>query len=186
MVGNIHKKSQFWHDVLDASKFVLDVIDQSYRLPFPEACPPFYVRNNASRRNHLLFTEEAIQSLMRRNCIKGVVATGKKLRLVLDLRPENGYLKKFTFRYENLKTLAKMFGKLFYFATFDLKNRYHHVLIHKDNVGFSWEFQGKHRFFVFFGNAVRIGPGFLCVHQDVEAAGQKMERVGDPQHHIHR
>ena len=44
VAGNIHKKGQFWHERLDASKFVLEVIDHGYRLPFAEACPPFYAR----------------------------------------------------------------------------------------------------------------------------------------------
>ena len=45
-----------------------------------------------------------------------------------------------------------MFSKGFYFATFDLKNGYHRVAIHKDDVGYlghSWEFEGGTRFFVF-------------------------------------
>ena len=85
----------------------------------------------------------------------------QKLRLVLDLRHVNGYLKKFTFRYKNLKTLAKMFGTGFYFSTFDLKNGYHHVSIHKDDVGclgLSWEAQGKHRFFVFLVMPFGLAP----------------------------
>ena len=79
----------------------------------------------------------------------------------MDLRIVNGYLKKFTFRYENLKTRAKMFGTGFYFSTFDLKNGYHHVSIHKDDVGclgLSWEAQGKHRFFVFLVMPFGLGP----------------------------
>ena len=153
MAGNIHKKGQFWHNTLDASKFVLDIIDHGYRLPFAHPCPPFLAKNNASSRNHPEFVTEAIQKLIKQNCVKEVdqvpfccnpltVATGKKLRLVLDLRHVNAHLKKFRFRYENLKTLAKIFEKGFHFATFDLKSGYHHIAIHENDIGYlgsAWE-----------------------------------------------
>ena len=99
------------------------------------------------------FATEAIQKLIKQNCVKEVdqvpfccnpltVATGKKLRLVLDLRHVNAHLKKFRFRYENLKTLAKIFEKGFHFATFDLKSGYHHIAIHENDIGYlgsAWE-----------------------------------------------
>ena len=163
MAGNIHTAGQFWHDKLDASKFVLDIIDNGYRLPFARPCPPFLAKNNASSLKHKDFVAEAINKLIQQKCAKEVdqapyccnpltVATGKKLRLVLDLRHVNAYLKKFKFRYENLKTLAKIFEKDFFFATFDLKSGYHHIAIHHNDIGylgFAWEFQGVTKYFVF-------------------------------------
>ena len=97
VAGNIHKAGQFWHQALDASKFVLDIIDHGYRLPFAIPCPPFLAKNNASSLNHKDFVAEAINKLVKQKCAKEVskppfccnpltVATGKKLRLVLDLR----------------------------------------------------------------------------------------------------
>ena len=94
-------------------------------------------------------------------CNPLTVATGKKLRLVLDLRHVNAYLKKFKFRYENLKTLAKIFEKGFYLATFDLKSGYHHIAIHKDDVGylgFAWDFDGTTKFFVFLVLPFGLSP----------------------------
>ena len=163
MAGRIHSAGQFWHSSLDASKFVLDVIDNGYRLPFDHPCPPFLAKNNASSRNHKAFVAEAITKLLKQNCAKEVpqppfccnpltVATGKKLRLVLDLRHVNAHLKIFKFRYENLKTLMKIFEKGFFFATFDLKSGYHHIAIHEDDIGylgFAWDFNGVTKFFVF-------------------------------------
>ena len=172
MAGNIHKKGQFWHNTLDASKFVLDIIDHGYRLPFAHPCPPFLAKNNASSRNHPEFVTEAIQKLIKQNCVKEVdqvpfccnpltVATGKKLRLVLDLRHVNAHLKKFRFRYENLKTLAKIFEKGFHFATFDLKSGYHHIAIHENDIGylgFAWDFDGVTRYFVFLVLPFGLSP----------------------------
>ena len=172
VAGNIHKAGQFWHDALDASKFVLNIIDQGYRLPFAMPCPPFYAKNNASSLNHRDFVAESITKLVSQNCAKEVsqppfccnpltVATGKKLRLVLDLRHVNAHLKKFQFRYENLKTLAKIFEKGFYFATFDIKNGYHHISIHEQDIGylgFAWDFEGVTRYFVFLVMPFGLSP----------------------------
>ena len=85
-------------------------------------------------------------------CNPLTVAGGKKLRLVLDLRHVNACLRKFKFRYENLKTLEKIFEKGFHFATFDLKSGYHHIKIHERDIGylgFAWDFEGKTKYFVF-------------------------------------
>ena len=172
MAGNIHKAGQFWHNALDASKFVLNIIDGGYRLPFAHPCPPFLAKNNASSLKHREFVAEAIQKLVKQNCAKEVdqvpfccnpltVATGKKLRLVLDLRHVNAYLKKFHFRYENLKTLAKIFEKGFHFATFDLKSGYHHIAIHKNDIGylgFAWDFEGVTKYFVFLVLPFGLSP----------------------------
>ena len=79
----------------------------------------------------------------------------------MDLRHVNGYLKKFKFRYENLKTLEKIFEQGFYFATFDLKSGYHHIAIHTEHIGylgFAWDFDGVTRYFVFLVMPFGLSP----------------------------
>ena len=163
MAGKIHEKGQFWRETLKASKFVSNIIDNGYRLPFTEPCPPFAAKNNASSRGHPEFVSEAIQTLLASNCIEEVddipyccnpltVAGSKKLRLVLDLRHVNKFLQDYKFRYENLKTLEKIFEREFHFANFDLKSGYHHISINEADrkyLGFAWEIDGKIRYFIF-------------------------------------
>ena len=110
VAGNIHSAGQFWHNKLQASKFVLDIIDNGYRLPFERPCPPFYAKNNASSLSHADFVAEAIQKLVKHKCVKEVgempyccnpltvASKGKKLRLVLDLRHFNQFMRKYKFR----------------------------------------------------------------------------------------
>ena len=163
VAGNIHKKGRFWRETLKASKFVTNIINDGYRLPFIEFCPPFAAKNNASSLKHPEFVSEAIQKLLDANCVKEVdniphccnpltVAGKEKLRLVLDLRHVNEYLRHCKFRYENLKTLEKIFDREFYFANFDLKSGYHHISINEADfqyLGFAWDFNGTLRYFVF-------------------------------------
>ena len=86
-------------------------------------------------------------------CNPLTVAEGNKLRLVLDLRHVNKYVKQQKFKYENLATVAEMFEQGFYFGTFDLKSGYHHVPIAKQDqqyLGFSWTFSdGSVKYFEF-------------------------------------
>ena len=107
---------------MKASKFVLDVIKNGYRLPFKMPCPPFWAKNNPSSLQHRELVKEAIQKFLNQICIRQVeqalycchpltVVVKKKLRLVLDLRHINEYVQNVKFRYENLKTLIKIFKK---------------------------------------------------------------------------
>ena len=80
------------------------------------------------------------------------VATQSKLRLVIDLRHVNKYIKQNSLKYENLKVISEIFDKGDFFITFDLKSGYHHVPIHEDFqdfLGFSWVTNGQLRFFKF-------------------------------------
>ena len=64
------------------------------------------------------------------NCINSLTAAeGKKLRLVLDLRHVNTYLVVSIFKYENLKSLSKIFEQGYYFFAWDRKQSYHHISI---------------------------------------------------------
>ena len=164
VAGRIHQHKDFWHNELEASGLVLGIIDEGYKLPFKKDCPPFFAKNNLSARQHRKFATEAILKLVKAGCAQEVpnipyccnpltvADKDGKLRLVLDLRHVNLYLTIRKFRYENLKTLQAIFKQGFYFATFDLKNGYHHVSINPEYhryLGFQWEFEGKTRWFVF-------------------------------------
>ena len=55
----------------------------------------------------------------------------------------------------------KIFDEGFYFATFDLKSGYHHIKIHEKDIGylgFSWDFGGRTRYFVFIVMPFGLSP----------------------------
>ena len=130
----------------------LNIISNGYFIPFKEIPPKFYAHNNASSRKHTEFVENTIKELLENRCIKELqempyccnplsVAEGEKLRLVIDLRHVNKYIKINKFRYEDLRTFAEIFEQGEFFTTFDLTSGYHHVEIHPEHykfVGFSW------------------------------------------------
>ena len=138
-------------------------MNEGYSLPFAQLPPAFFLRNNRSAFRSSEFVGGAILELLEQGLIIEVnslphcvnplsVAERKKLRLVLDLREVNRYLVKYNFRHEDLRFLAEVFQKGFWFSTWDLKSGYHHVDIfppHRQFLGFSWSIAGSTRYFCF-------------------------------------
>ena len=56
-----------------------------------------------------------------------MVAEGKKLRLVIDLRHVYFRLVSFKFKYEDLRSLSQVLQEGHWFFTWDLKSGNHHV-----------------------------------------------------------
>ena len=154
----------YWEKTLCASSFVLSVIKNGYCLPFITNPPPFFAKNNLSSLRHKQFVESEIANCLKKSYIVEVstmpyccnpltVAENKKLRLVLDLRHVNPYLKKNKFRYEDLDTVTDILQPGDYFTMFDLISAYYHINIHPDfhkYLGFHWTFpDGKVRYFVY-------------------------------------
>ena len=74
------------------------------------------------------------------------VAVSKKLRLALDLRHVNSFIKQNKFRYENLTFLSGILSEGDHFTTFDLSSGYHHIEIHPEHrkfLGFEWTFEDE-------------------------------------------
>ena len=163
--GNLKKNLEFWV-FLGASSFILNVIKFGYRLPFWDVLPAYYSKNNASALKNIDFVENSITELLESERIKQLLSykphvvnplsvsvqpNGKK-RLILDLRYVNHFIKKLRIKYDDWKIASLMFRKNGYMFSFDLKSGYHHVEIfqpHQTFLGFSWEFQGETRFYVF-------------------------------------
>ena len=138
-------------------------MNEGYSLPFARLPPAIFLRNNRSAFQNSEFVGAAILELLEPGLIIEVnspphcvnplsVTEGKKLRLVLDLREVNRYLVKCNFRYEDLRSLAEVFQKEFWFFTWDLKSGYHHMDIfppHRQFLGFSWSIAGSTRYFCF-------------------------------------
>ena len=99
------------------SKFVIDVLENGYEIPFLSVPPRCQLKNNASALNNSEFVINTINDLIKMNCITEyvdvpfccnplTVVEGKKKRLVIDLsRSVNPYVVHNAFKYEHLCTL---------------------------------------------------------------------------------
>ena len=152
--GNLRKNVNFWSEI-GMSRFILNVIEEGYRLPFRHIPKPKISTNNKSAHSHKNFVDGAISELLQSGRIVqttirphvvnplsvSVQANGKK-RLILDLRYVNMSLEKCRVKYEDWKVAMTYFEQEAYMFSFDLKSGYHHVEIfegHQTYLGFAWK-----------------------------------------------
>lgn len=172
--GRLRQCYNYWETVVHAPPFILEIVSDGYKLPFTDFPRSCFLQNNSSAIIHRDFVESAIEKLLLHGCIKEItfppycvnplsVATGKKLRLVIDLRHVNSFIQKNTFRYEDLRSLSKVFDSDYWFFTWDLESGYHHVDIfeqHRKFLGFAWFFREGYRYFCF--NVLPFGLSSAC------------------------
>lgn len=151
--GRLKKAIAQWN-AIHASEFILQTIEQGYKIPFITSPTPFVKNNNNSAFEHATFVDEAILDLLSDSRVEevyerpvilnplsvSVQSCGKK-RLILDLRHINLFIYKQKFKCEDLATLREMSKPGDLFFTFDLKSGYHHLDIfpeHRQFLSFSW------------------------------------------------
>ena len=117
--GRLKENSHFWKNELKPALFVQNIIDNGYIMHFITVSPSLYAPNNKSNLRNSRFISQAISKLLKNKCIEELdqkpyccnsltVAESRKLRLILDLRHVNSFIKQNKFRYENL-TLHQKF-----------------------------------------------------------------------------
>ena len=163
--GRLREHVDFWREVVKAPAFIIDCIQNGYKLPFFSEPPPNRLNNSASALKYKDFVSQAIAELLRNGCVKKlesaphvcsplsvVVNTKGKKRLVINLRYLNQFLKKESFKYEDLRTLLTLLKTQDYLCKFDLKSGYHHVEItnlHWKYLGFQWGTNDEQQYYVF-------------------------------------
>ena len=70
--GNLRRKLEFWKRI-GTSKFILNVIERGYMLPFLSLPEPAVFRNNRSSLAHAKFVEDAIRELVESGRVLEVV-----------------------------------------------------------------------------------------------------------------
>ena len=152
--GRLRDSVEYWSQVLEAPKTVIDVIRHGYILPLMTKPDAFIANNHQSTQVNKKFVDGAIKELLANGCIRMVSyaphvcspllvvesSSGKK-RLVINLKYLNLYLWKDKFKYEGIQTALDYFQEGDYMFTFDFKSGYHHVDIHESSqelLGFCW------------------------------------------------
>ena len=175
--GRLRRNISFW-EYIGASWFIRQTILEGYKIPFYFTPAPATFGNNKSSLQHADFVHKAITDLLAVGSVVecssppsvinplsvSIQSNGKK-RLILDLRYPNSFVKKFTIKFEDAKTMLNSFidHSQNWFYSFDIKSGYHHIDIFppdQDFLGFSWSFSGVTRYFKFtvlpFGNLCKL------------------------------
>ena len=156
-LGRLKASYTFWKEVLNASDFVLEIISDGYSIPFVENPTPCFLKNNASTRTHDVFIKSEIKDLLSKGYIEELnhrpyccnpltVAKGRKLRMILDCRHINSFVRYCPVKYESWDMLEQVLEADDYFINFDLTAGYHHISIlpaHRQFLGFAYECESK-------------------------------------------
>lgn len=148
----LRDRLQFWQSFC-TSIFVLGIIAEGYRLPWVNGPPslPHFASNHPSAFQHASFVTQAVETLIQTGAVLEVskkpfvvsplvvVPKGEdKLRLILDLRFVNAFLKVDSFEYESIRSVVDLCQPKDYLFTVDLKSGYHHIDIHEQD----WRYLG--------------------------------------------
>ncbi len=164
VIGSLRRNAEAWVG-LGANEFVLDIVENGYKIPFFQTPDPAKFKNNKSAIKERDFVDEAISELLQIGGILEakvppkvvnpltVAIKNSKKRLVLDLRYVNGHIWREYGKFEDFKTFRNYIEKGNFMFSFDLKSGYHHVDIFEEHwgyLGFSWTGKdGVKRYYVF-------------------------------------
>jgi len=164
--GRLKQNLSFWSNTLKANKTILDVIDKGYKIPFIDTPKENFFKNNRSAINNYEFVSKTITEMVKSGTVKETSippkvviplsvaenSSGKK-RFILDLTYVNDFLYKDKIRFDDWKCFENYLkGDQGFLFKFDLKSGYYHIDIfepHQTYLGFSWNFEGKTRYFIF-------------------------------------
>ena len=122
--GRLKLCISFWRS-LGASRFILNVISQGYKIPYFELPTPFFNANNASALYNSSFVSNS-STLSIRFLLQRVALVNW---LILDLRHVNSFIFKQRFKCKDLSVAIQIIDQDFHLFKFDLKSGYHHIEI---------------------------------------------------------
>ena len=141
VAGRLKTDIEFWRSI-GCNEFILNLIEEGYRIPFHSSPPVSFANNNKSALTHQDFVQEAISELLLTNRIfetdvmphnvnplpVSIQPSGKK-RLILDLRLINKHVWKQRVKFEDLKIALNYLEWGHFMFSFDIKSGYRHVEI---------------------------------------------------------
>ena len=153
--GRLKNHLSFWRSI-GSSDFVLDIIENGYKIPLYSMPSRTSCKNNRSALCEPEFVSEAIKDLLDRGLIEkcnpekppyiinpltvSIQTSGKK-RLILDLREVNKHVWKQKFKYEDINVALAFLEKGFHMIKFDITSAYHFIEVanfQTDLLGFGW------------------------------------------------
>ena len=156
--GNLRRKLEFWKRI-GTSKFILNVIERGYMLPFLSLPEPAVFRNNRSSLAHAKFVEDAIRELVESGrvievVVPPLVVNPLSVSIQATAKRGNKCLRKMRVKYEDWKVALSYFMTEAFMFSFDLKSGYHHIEI----------FEGHQTYLGSLGDmAALISQSFTCL-----------------------
>ena len=162
--GSLRKNLEHWHHI-GANPFVIDTIENGYKIPFFTNPISKFLQNNQSAIQNANFVTCTMKELLKSGRIKETRAptyivspftvtksSHNKPRLILDLRYVNSFVYKDKIKFDDWRTMQDFVDKKGFLYKFDISKGYHHIDIDKNHqkyLGFSWKIDEKIRYFMF-------------------------------------
>jgi len=70
--GGIHDKAAFWEHTLKSGTWVMDIINDGYKVPFHSEPIPDELENNATVRDNMLLAQSLVKELLQQGVLKPV------------------------------------------------------------------------------------------------------------------
>jgi hypothetical protein len=151
--GSLKRHLPWWRENI-ANQYIVNTIEEGYRLPLLDIPHSEILKNNKSARDNAEFVTSELAKLLESgvieklntspnviNALSVAINADNKKRLVLDLRQINPMLLVAQFKYEDIQVASQYFNKNCFLSVFDLKSGYHHVDIlrsYQQYVAFNW------------------------------------------------
>ena len=151
-------KALAFYRALDASPYILDIIEKGHHPVLSQEVPPFEIKNRPSLNKYIDFALPEILKLIETGRVEvlkekpkflnplHVVDQVVKKRLILDCSHLNSYIEIPHFKYEDYKSALCLFKKHGYMIAYDLKDGYNQLLMHKEfrkYLSFQFQYKGK-------------------------------------------
>ena len=158
---NLPSSIQFFKEI-GASEFILNTLRNGHFPKLKCPVPDYEIENHGSFRKHYSFAIDNLRTLLEKGRIEivekkpklvnplHVVEQRLKNRLILDCSKLNKYIVVPKIKYDNHEVAFQYFRKGIHIFSYDLKDGYHHLLIHPDfcdYLGFKLEWEGKMTYF---------------------------------------
>lgn len=159
VAGRLHlpESINFFRQI-GASQFIIDSLEQGHHPTLTGPVPTYEIENHGSFRKHKDFATQTVEGLIAKGRVEivsqkpklinplHVVVQRTKSRLILDCSTLNKYIKVPKIKYENHEIGLQYFKKGIWMFNYDLRDGYHHVMIHpdfRDFLGFKLLLNGK-------------------------------------------
>ena len=161
--GRLHlPQSIKFFETIGASKFILDTLKAGHFPKLKSEIVPYEIENHGSFFKHYEFGMKTLSALLEKGRIEivdkkprlinplHVVEQRLKNRLILDCSILNKYIEVPKIKYDNHEVGFQYFKKGVYMFSYDLRDGYHHLMIHpefRDFLGFKLIWNGKLTYF---------------------------------------
>jgi len=197
--GGIHSKYEFWEKELQASRWVLDVIEQGYTIPFEKQPDNYEEPNNASAKRNMTYVQETVLEWATAGiiqitkekpvCVSPLTVAERKDGLVTKKRlcwdgsrHVNTLLRQQTVTLAHFQRALEITRTGDWQTKYDLKSAFFHIKIRENQIKFlgaAYENEsGETIYFKFLYLPFGLGSAVHCITKMFKPVNAYLHKIG--------